>query len=347
MSVLSGITYGAYPYVNILSGVNKKTVRQSSHGFSFGTPIRLTVSGYTLASAQDSESAEVFGVVSNVISSNEFETTFLGEIFGDFSSTLISGIGSTLSAGTVYYLHPFQKGKYNTTASVQAGTVHKAVLIGTGASSGIVIPYTGGVISDNIVLSDSSSLTTPISQYNKFKIGDVVRFQSGSTSLTYGYTGGSIGNSYANGIYVLGQANTKAEAEVAGVVTRVFPYLVGGLQTGVNYRFSVLMDGFFDLTSLNGISVMNGSVAGNLTSGSVYYLNSDAVGTTNSLEVANKYSLTTNEPTVIGYVRKPMLFATSSYSGYVFSYRGDVFNGEQSDFTGYTGSDSFYAYLPL
>ena len=350
MTVLSGTTYGAYPYVNIPSGVNKKTVRQSAHGFSFGTPIRLTVSGYTLASAQDSESAEVFGVVSNVISDNEFETTFLGEIFGNFSSVLISGIGSTLSVGTVYYLHPFQEGKYNNTPSSQAGTVHKAVLIGTGASSGIVLPYTGGVISDNIVLSDSSSLTTPISQYNTFKIGDVVRFRAGSTTLSYTYTtgsGGTISNTYANGIYVLGQANSKAEAEIAGVVTRIFPYSVGGIETGINYRFSVLMDGFFDLTSFSGISVMNGSVAGNLTTGSVYYLNSDAVGTTGSLEVANKYSLTTNEPTVIGHVRKPMLFATSSYSGYAFSYRGDVYNGEQSAFTGYTGSNAYYVDYPI
>lgn len=350
MTVLSGTTYGAYPSVSIPSGVNKKTIRQTAHGFSFGSPVRLLASGYTLASAADTDSAEVLGVVSNVLSSSEFEIAFIGEIYGDFSNVLISGIGTTLGVGSVYYLSPTQTGKYNSAPSTIAGSVHKAVFVGTGASSGVVLPHTGGVLSDAVLLSDSSSLTTPISQYNTFKIGDVIRFRAGSTTLSYTYTSpsaGTVSNTYTNGIYVLAQANTKEEAEVAGIVIRTEPYIVNSVDTGINYRMYILMDGFFDLSSVSGVCAMNGAVAGNITPGTVYYLNSTTVGTTGSLENASKYCLTSVEPTTIGHVRKPILCATSSYSGYAFSYRGDVYNGEQSAFTGYTGSSAYYVDYPV
>lgn len=339
MTVLSGATYGAYPNVSIASGANKKTIRQVNHPFVFGSPVRLAANGvYEKAIGDSAENAEIVGIVSNVLSVNEFELSFIGEIFGDF--TAVTHDGATLATGNVYYIHPTITGKYNITPSTISGSVHKACFVATSATSAIVLPFTGGVISDAVLLSDSSSLTTPIRQYNTFKIGDVVRFRAGTTTLSYGYTlpsPGTVSETYTNGIYVLAQANSKEEAEVAGVITKTDNYVVNGTNTGINMKFNVLMDGFFDLTSSSGgMSAANGSVPGKLTAGTVYYLNSDTVGTTGSLENASKYCLTSVEPTTIGYVRKPVLLATAPYSGYAFSYRGDVYAGEALTASGYS-----------
>ena len=339
MTVLSGATYGAYPNVSIPSGANKKTIRQNSHGFSFGSPVRIGSGGaYELALGDSAENAEIVGVVSDLLSENEFEISFIGEIFGDFRN--VTNDGTSLTPGGVYYIHPTLTGKYNSTPSTISGSVHKACFVATGVSSAIVLPFTGGVISDPVLLSDSSSLTTPIRQYNTFKIGDVVRFRAGNTTLSYGYTlpsAGTISETYTNGIYVLAQANNKEDAEVAGVVTKTDNYTVNGTNTGINMKFNVLMDGFFDLgSSSGGISAANGSVPGKLTAGTVYYLNSNTVGTTGSLENASKYCLTSVEPTTIGHVRKPVLLATANYSGYAFSYRGDVYAGEALTASGYS-----------
>jgi len=325
MQVLNGSTYtntsglsaGQQPFVRIPNGVNKKIVKQD-HNFVVGNPVSMNSGGqYFLATADTSTNAEVVGIVSHVLSASEFEITFIGEIFGIDLTT--NQDGGSLTTGAVYYLSPYHSGKVTATQPTQAGVVHKAVFIATSATSAIVYPWTGGILSEPIVLSSSAQTSVRINQLNQFKLGDIVRFKpAGSTTLTYGAGPGATSATYANGIFVRAQANSTSEAEVAGIV--ILREEIA--DTGVYRAFNLLMDGFFEFPG--GVCAINGGQAGGLNAGTVYFLNINCAGTTGSFEKPSAPCYNNGHPTVAGQVRKPMLYATSSTTGYLFSYRGDV-----------------------
>jgi len=311
MEVLSGTTYGGRPFVNISDGANRKTINSVGHGFVFGSVLRFDGSAYQLAQASSAENAEVIGVVSKIIDANNFELTFLGEIFGDFSPINATKVG--LVAGTTYYLTPSIAGFITPVQPTSPGSVHKAVLIATGTNSAVVLPFTGGVLSSPIQIANSSSVATRINQINKFVLGDVVRFKAYPTGVTLEYTlavGGTAQQHNADGIYVKAEADTPEEAEIAGMVIAV------GASGDINSSFDVLMDGFFNMGAWS-------SPYSVLTPGTVYFLNTGCAGTTGSFE-SGVASLTQTPPSAEGTVRKPLLMATSALSGYLFSYRGDV-----------------------
>jgi hypothetical protein len=342
MEVLNGTTYGVQPFVNIPNGANRKRVSQNAHGLSFGTPVYIDSGGvYKAADCTDVEKAEVVGVVSNRLDASTVEVTFIGEIFGNFTNALPAG--SNLITGAVYYLST-SAGKLSTTPSRSIGTIHKAVLIATSASSAIVIPFTGGLLAEDAVIAAASTVGKSVQQLNKFRIGDAVRWISGSAGLSYAYLGisptGNTFATYADGIYVKAQADTEVQAEVVGIVTDITP--VG--DSTVNSKFSITTTGFFDATA-TGVSASNSGTPGNMVAGTQYFLSAGSAGTTQAFE-SSISSITNTPPTLVGQVRKPLLFSTTSVSGHIISYRGDVNNSGQSSFTGYTGALAEYADLP-
>lgn len=320
IQVLNGSTYGSQPFVNIPAGANRKVVTQSSHGFVFGQPLYLNSSTYTVAKGDAANTSEVVGLVSRVINNNNFEITFLGEIFGNFSS--ITEGGAALTPGSVYYLSPYTAGRITPTQPQAAAQVHKAVLIATSATSGIVYPFTGGVLSSPVTISTANSVGTIFTQLNQFKVGDFVRWDGSSRGVTYSGTDGlTYAYVYSDGAYVKAQANSQSEAELAGMVIDTTDAAATGT-SGVNGTFTLLMDGFFSGLSLPGSY-------GTPANGTVYFLAKDCVGSTpySCLESSTP-SIAVNYPTEAGTVRKPLLMSTSSsaanWSGYLFSYRGDV-----------------------
>jgi len=348
--VLNGSTYGAYPFMNIRSGANRKQIRQTAHGLSFGTPVYVNGSGtYLPAEATSVDVAEVVGLVSKRIDADNFELTFSGEIFGNFSNAILGGV-STLNTGGVYYLSS-SAGKLSTSPSASVGTVHKAVMIATGSSSAVVVPFTGGLLGEDIVLSTATTMAKTVTQLNKFRVGDALRYKYGvNTGLSYDYTvggGGSTGATYSYGIYVKAQANSEAQAEVVGVVTSTKELAISGSSSGINYEFTMVSDGYFDVSGvLTGVCATVGGVQGNMVGGVQYFLNSDCAGTSRAFE-SDVPSLSDSVPTVIGHVRKPLLSSTTPFGGHIISYRGDVNNSGQSSFTGYTGSSAQFNDLPV
>jgi hypothetical protein len=272
------------------------------------------------------------------VDANNFEVTFIGEVFGNFSNSLLSG-SSTLATGGVYYLST-SAGKLNSTPSRASGTVHKAVFVATSNSSALVIPFTGGLLAEDVVITTASTVGRTVTQLNKFKIGDALRWVAGSAGLSYAYSGGGYTSAtYADGIYVKAQANSQSEAEVVGIVTAV-----NEIETyDVNSKFTLTTDGYF--TSV-GLSASNAGVAGNMVAGVEYFLAASCAGTTQALDDNTAPSITDTPPTTVGFVRKPLLFSTTTGGGHIISYRGDVNNAGQSSFTGYTGSLPEYADLP-
>lgn len=306
--VLNGTTYGSRPFLNVKDGANRKTIRQTSHNLLFGMPVRLNSGTYVAARADTAENAEVIGIVSAVFDTHNFELTFIGEIFGNFSEVLTDQVGGNLAVGSTYYLSPGQLGKITPVQPLTAGNVHKAVLIATGNQSAVVLPFTGGLLTSSLTISTSSSVATRIKQINNFKKGDIVRFAKGARTLNYG--SGTLTQTYSDGAYVRSQANTAVEGEVAGMVIGVDIPVRDGSNNIVGYReFDVLMDGWFD--GLSG-----------LDSGDQYFLNINCLGANNAFE-SNSFSYSKQIPNLDGSIRKPLFMATSSTSGYLYSYRGD------------------------
>jgi hypothetical protein len=302
IEVFSGTTYGNRPFVSIKDGANRKTITTATaHGLQFGMPVRYSGTAYVKAQASDGSAAEVVGIVSAVYSSTQFEITFLGEIFGDFS--VVNG-GQPLIPGSTYYLSPYTAGHITSVQPTGSGLVHKAVLVATSTTSAIVLPFTGGVLSTPISIVNASSVSTTIPQYNGFTLGDMVRFKYYQNGITLYYkndapAGASSSQYHQYGIFVKAQANSEEEAEVAGMVVGRSG-LTGTAPYTFYTSFDVLMDGFFDLSTS----------ALNLQPGTVYFLNTGSAGSSNSFESA-VVTHNTAFPTQLGQVRKPLFMATN------------------------------------
>ncbi len=309
-----------YPFFNIRDGANRKTVRQTSHGFVVGNPVRMSGAGYTKAQASNDTNSEVIGIVSRVYNANEFELTFLGEISIDSPSAVVEGGGANLTAGSTYYLSPYTAGKITTQQPTTTGLIHKAVLIATGTKTAVVIPFTGGLLAAPIATATSTQNAVKIYQYHKFIKGDFVRFRRVSGGITLSYEtstpGISAEQNHPVGIYFKAQATTDAEAEVLGMVIDY-----GGQTGGVSgpYQFFDLMvDGFYNIGSA--IKDKNGA---DLVAGDSYFLNINCAGTVNSGE-SGVSCLASTPPSIGGSVNKPLLTATASsgVAGVLHSFRG-------------------------
>jgi hypothetical protein len=125
----------SFKYTGITSGTS---------GFTFGTVVRITSTGYTAAQANDADSAEVVGVLS-ALNTSYSVITLLGRINGDF--TTVSG--GTLSPGCVYFLDPSNAGKITTTEPTSVGHVSKPVIVGLGATAGMVVQYRGNYLNSS------------------------------------------------------------------------------------------------------------------------------------------------------------------------------------------------------
>lgn len=340
MEVLNGTTYGQRPFVRIENGVNRKVVKTSgAHSLQFGMPVRYDVGSankYVAAEADNSTNAEVIGLVSEVISSTEFELTFLGEIFGDFASVLDDS-GGQLTEGAVYYLSPYNPGKITSVQPLAGGQVQKAVLIATGTKSAVVLPFTGGELATPIQVSNASSLTTRINQLNRFRLGDFVRFKPYASGVTLRYftnlaqNGNTADQYHPTGVYVKAQANTAAEAEVAGMVVAVGGQTGANINSVVYQTFDVLIDGFFD-----GITYTYSTA---LTPGNVYWLATDCAATppaiSSSYPDKHTTALENNTPSfqisaplptasMQNPVSKAVFLSTGARAGYLYADRGVI-----------------------
>lgn len=308
-----------YPFFNIRDGANRKTVRQTSHGFVVGNPVRMNGAAYAKAQASNDTNAEVIGVVSRVYNANEFELTFLGEISID-PSAVVDGGGANLAAGSTYYLSPYNPGKITSQQPTTTGQIHKAVLIATGTKTAVVIPFTGGLLAAPIATATSTQNAVKIFQYHRFVKGDFVRFRRVSGGITLSYQTSTVGTTaeqnHPVGIYFKAQANTDTEAEVLGMVID-YGGQTGGI-SGPYQWFDLMVDGFYNIGSI--IKDKNGA---DLVAGDSYFLNINCAGTVNSGESAVS-CLSPTPPTIGGSVNKPLLTATAvgGVAGVLHSFRG-------------------------
>lgn len=253
--------------VEIYNGVNRKRFHQAGAGYTFGHVIRPVAGGFTLAKANSAENAEAIGIICGV-NGNTYDVMFQGEISGDFTTVL----GSTLTAGNVYFLSATTAGFLS--ASYPAATpnnITKAMLLGFGPTQGYVLHYvgvsaTGGM---DVDLSSSSEGIETIIQGTGFTIGDVVRVSDDGSG------------------YVLADATSAETAEAIGVITGIINPTTFRLKTFGIHLFNT------------GITLDVGYQSG-ISSGEVYFLSTDL----------GKMTLT--QPTSATSVIKPMMVGLPS-----------------------------------
>ena len=156
-------------------------------GFTFGTPVRVyrdiatNTNKYEAARGNDPDQAEVYGVVSQ-ISSTDALVTILGQITGDFTAVNKRGIG--LTAGWIYFLDPGTTGSITDVEPSQTGQVSKPVIMGITGNVGLVLQMRGNYLNsegfsgasgayDRIILNTGS---TAVETSLSVEIGSMVSF---------------------------------------------------------------------------------------------------------------------------------------------------------------------------
>jgi len=197
-------------------------ITSGTSGYTFGSVVRINSSGYTAANANTADSAEVIGVLSARNASYSV-VTVLGKIDGDFFEVA----GSTLSPGCVYFLSGTTNGFITTTEPTTMGYVSKPVIVGLGATSGVVVQYRGNYLnsagagggvsgSNKLFVTVTKSPTDP-SSYG-FSAGNFISFapdilsgntffhqvltQTGRTSIDGWFLSGSRG--FLNDVTITG-----------------------------------------------------------------------------------------------------------------------------------------------
>lgn len=150
-NITSGLTFsGAVSFagnVNVPHTSFKITgITLGTPGYTFGSVVRITSSGYTAAIANTPDSSEVVGVISQRTISDS-TVTLLGKIDGDFSGVS----GGTLSPGCIYFLSPTIRGNITDTEPTTVGQVSKPVIMGLGQTAGFVLQYRGNYLNSSEV----------------------------------------------------------------------------------------------------------------------------------------------------------------------------------------------------
>src|SRR3954466_1089835 len=134
--ILTSNGASALPSWKSISSDLSLTINQSSHGLSAGNVIKCTGSNaFATAKADSAADAEVIGIVSSVIDSNNFIFQYAG---------VISGL--TVTAGTVYFLDPSTAGAITATAPSTSGQVVKPLLIAMTSTTGLWMNQRGEVL---------------------------------------------------------------------------------------------------------------------------------------------------------------------------------------------------------
>jgi len=213
LPVTNGLTFSGkvnFDGRTILPNVSFKVtgITLGSVGFTFGTPIFYddTISGYSAGICTSSTSSEIVGVITE--RNTDFSVvTVCGKVDGDFTAVNVpSGVGTNLSGGCIYFLSDVL-GQITTTEPTTDGYISKPLMIGLGATCGMVFPYRGyqidsGALSGaGITGSNYIFITIPGSEsgeaYNSadgsggFNIGSIVSYFTENQQLQTYLTNGN------------------------------------------------------------------------------------------------------------------------------------------------------------
>ncbi len=325
---VDGITNESFS--RLVNGSITRTVSKTEHGFSFGAVVRYDGSlgpgsdGWTLGIANTEVGAEAVGILTKV-SGNTFEVAYSGEVIGDFRDINeeigADTKGKTLSPGSVYFLSTSAHGKITSIPPTTANHINKPVLVAldpigplTGATGdrALIVNYRGALVPDAASdITEQVQNRILITQTNDFVVGDLVRFDR---DVNYGWSGDNAGvthtNFYTNGVWLRGQANSREEAEVLGMVTTVNV-------AGDRDKFYITLNGKLDLSGVVATDL-------GIESGRVYFLSANSAPDGRGGLGLSGDSLTRTPPLTDGHVKKPFAVSVSPTELILLNYVGEV-----------------------
>lgn len=271
---------------SIGGGGTTDRITQSSHGFAVGDVLYLNGATYTKAVASAANTAEVVGVVSKVIDTNQFELTLSGEVNG------LSG----LTVGEVYFLSASTAGGLTITEPTVVGQISLPVGVAASTTSLYVAPKRGSVVGSSNVRSQiplANSTTTTVQDISAYDAGEL----TGWVSI--------VNTTAANSLrfYVAAQFSKNGAANNYNI-----SYQVSGDTPPTGFSLTTTTAGLLQVTlpSITGFS-----------SASINYaLNAPAVGTTFPLSVSARSIVGDTSGTSIpdGYVGQ-RIFRMESLTG--------------------------------
>jgi hypothetical protein len=298
-----GKTYGAATFLSDGSSrmINSSLIKRfegittaAALGITFGVVVRhdINTDGLTLAMANSASNAESLGIVVGVNGTAEtVDVSTIGYVSGNFASAISTADAvSSLGTGEFYFLSNTEAGKITKTAPSSTGSIRKPILYALGSNKAMVMNYVGNknVDIDSLYSKLNASNVVIKHDANFFSVGDIVRFDSGTTSASFPY-----------GSYVKASNNSVEEAEALGIVSKT--------NYGGNSASSLItISGYIDLNS-SGLT---------FNPGMVYFLGTNAG------------SLTETPPISVGSVRKPMMVMVTPTAGIVQNYVGLVINSD-------------------
>ena len=322
---VDGVTNEAFS--KLVNGSVVRRVSKTGHGFSFGSVVRYDASlGWTYGIANTEEGAEAVGIVSSTtFGGNTFDVAYSGEVVGDFREINeeigANGLGKTLSPGSVYFLSTSAHGKITSLQPTTANHINKPVLVAldpigpnTGGTSdrAVIVNYRGALVPDAASdITEQVQNRILIDQVNDFVVGDLVRFER---DVHYGWSGDQPGvtgdREYGSGVWQRGQANSKEEAEILGMVTAVNV-------AGDRNKFYITLNGKLDFTGARAQEL-------GITAGKVYFLSANSAPDGRGGLGLSGESLTTIPPLTDGHVKKPFAVSISATEMIILNYVGEV-----------------------
>lgn len=234
--------YAANAWSAIGGGGTVDKVTQASHGFvsgDIGKALYLNASAYTFALASAANTAEVVGVISRIIDSNNFEITLSGEISG------LTG----LVAGEVYFLSASSAGVLTTTEPTTVGQVSIPVGIASSTTTLYVAPKRGVVVGGanaRTQISLPNNTTQVVQDVSIYDAGELAGwvYIDGTTDLRFYVQaqfvkGGD--NIYDLAYQVTGDtppAGFSMTISNVGVISVTLPSIAGYVSASINYALN-------------------------------------------------------------------------------------------------------------
>ena len=322
---------------NLSGSANVISVTQSSHGFTVGKVLKSSGSNGTFATAQadSAANAEVVGIVTDSIDTNNFLMTIAGRI-------TVDGVVPDVTAGTVLFLSATSAGDLTSTEPSTTGQISKPVAVVTTADSEmIMVNFRGEVIASSteswdvngseLILDVDGDTSLHANTDDQIDVqisgADDFRFTANSFNALSGSTlsidsGATISNS---GTLVGFNHNSFTVTQASHGLT------VGKVvkSSGSNGAFATAQANSAANAEVVGIvTVVSGNDITIVTSGEVDIAGAVpdvAASTVVFLDPSNAGDLTATEPSTDGQISKPIGIVTTQNSKMVLlPFRGEI-----------------------
>ena len=227
------------------------SVTQASHGFTsadIGRPVYLNGSTYTYAQANAANTAEVAGLIYNIIDTSTFQLCLGGEV-NSVGANLVQG-GGSLVAGEAYFLSPTTAGKITTTDPTTVGQVSKPLGVARSSTAFDFYNMRGSVVGGanaRTQLSLSNNAITTIQVASSYDAGELAGWIYIDATTDYRFyfqaqfAKKGDGTDYIIGYQTMGDVpplGFNITITTAGLVQATLPSITGFINASVNFALN-------------------------------------------------------------------------------------------------------------